>query len=100
MQTNSVQDPAVANFLQQQASPGMTVKPISGEPAAHELIQLSTLIRMESTGVLHAQSSASSAKDPELQQLLQSCAQTGQAHLKALMTWCSAHNVGQTGGLQ
>lgn len=98
--TTTVQDPAVANFLQQQTQPPTAYAGGAQPPAAHELAHVSELLRLECCDVMHTESTLRALQDPELTQLLQTCAQKGKAHIKALMDWCNAHNVTHAGGLQ
>lgn len=100
MQTNSVQDPAVANFLQQQGQVPTAQAGGAQQPAAHELAHVNELLRLECCDVLHTRSTLSTLQDPQLRQLLQTCEQKGMAHIKALMDWCNTHNLTHAGGLQ
>jgi hypothetical protein len=96
--TPNPQDPVVANFLQGLGQTAMAGG--AGQPAFHELAHVNELLRLECCDVLHTSNTLSTVQDPELKQLLQTCAQSGQAHIEALVNWCSAHNVAHAGGVQ
>jgi len=61
--------------------------------SAHEMLQLNELIRMESMDVQKVQAMLPMIADPELRQQLNTCVQTGRAHVKALVDFCHAHGL-------
>jgi hypothetical protein len=70
------------------------------QPAPHELLHVNELLRIHSCDVEHTVNTLSTVQDPQLRQLLQTCAQTGRQHIQDLMAWCTAHNVLPQGGMQ
>lgn len=66
----------------------MTTTATRVKVTAHEKLQLQELFRMETAGVQKAQATLPMVSDPDLRQELETCLQTGRAHLKAMVAFC------------
>lgn len=72
----------------------MTATATQQQISVHETLQLNELIRIESMETQKVQAMLPMIGDPDLRQQLNACVQTGQAHVKALVDFCKAHNLG------
>ncbi|HWI60207.1 MAG TPA: hypothetical protein VNT75_00070 [Symbiobacteriaceae bacterium] len=63
------------------------------KPTTHEMLQITELLRLESTDVQQMQAMLPMVADPELRTEISNCIQTGTTHVKALVAFCQSQQL-------
>jgi hypothetical protein len=65
------------------------------KPTVHEMLQLNELIRVESMEVQKVNAMLPLIGDADLRSELETCAQEGTTHLRALVDYCKSQGIAQ-----